>query len=269
MKEFKLSIDLLPKGAWGNDLSKTLPQKDWDTLRRICYEKAKSTCQICGYKTEDLDAHEVWEFDIERKTQTLKDIIALCSKCHGVKHFRNSVRLGYGENAKNHFVKINRCSLLDFASHCIDSEIAFEERNKVYRWEMKADLEKFGGKGMNAEQKKIPMIENPYESINWDTVKFFDKQSLFTFWENQEAIGPPVVRSIQVDNYQGTLIVRSLYSNKIEWLLDGTLVKTNFNVSKEFKTEFKVEGLTGSELSFTLIGEGGTLKSKVFSLQLC
>lgn len=35
--KYKLTIDLLPKGAWGNDLSKTLSKKDWDTLREACY----------------------------------------------------------------------------------------------------------------------------------------------------------------------------------------------------------------------------------------
>lgn len=32
MKNYKLNIDLLPKGAWENDLSKTLSKKDWDIL---------------------------------------------------------------------------------------------------------------------------------------------------------------------------------------------------------------------------------------------
>ena len=37
MKNYKLTIDLLPKGAWGNDFSKTLSQKNWDILRNKCY----------------------------------------------------------------------------------------------------------------------------------------------------------------------------------------------------------------------------------------
>lgn len=87
MKDLKLNIELLPKGAWGNDFSRTLAKKDWDTLRRVCYDKANHKCTICGFETDDLDAHEVWDFDIKTKTQTLKDIIAICSKCHGVTQF--------------------------------------------------------------------------------------------------------------------------------------------------------------------------------------
>lgn len=59
MKELKLTIELLPKGAWNNDFSKTLSQKDWDILRKECYKRANHKCQICGFETDDLDAHEV------------------------------------------------------------------------------------------------------------------------------------------------------------------------------------------------------------------
>lgn len=72
MRDYKLKIDLLPKGAWDNDLSKTLPKKDWDLLRNKCYERAHHRCQICGYQTDYLDAHEVWDFNVNKKTQTLK-----------------------------------------------------------------------------------------------------------------------------------------------------------------------------------------------------
>ena len=146
MKNLKLKIELLPKGAWGNDFSRTLNKKDWDTLRSACYVRANHKCAICGFVTDELDAHEVWDFNIEAKTQTLVDIIALCCRCHGVKHIRNSERLGYGENAKRHFMKVNNCSQLEFVSHLTKAQIDFAEMNKVYRWKMIANLEKFGGK---------------------------------------------------------------------------------------------------------------------------
>ena len=91
IKQFIFS--LLPKGAWDNDLSKTLPKKDWDLLRNKCYGRANHRCEICGYQTDDLDAHEVWDFNVNKKTQTLKNIIGICSRCHGVIHLRNSQRL--------------------------------------------------------------------------------------------------------------------------------------------------------------------------------
>ena len=106
MEGLKLTINMLPKGAWNNDFSKRLSKKDWDKLREFALKRANGRCEICGYKTDALDVHEEWEFNIEKKTQTLKQIIAICSKCHGVKHFKNSVRLGYGEEAQKHFMKV-------------------------------------------------------------------------------------------------------------------------------------------------------------------
>ena len=136
MEELKLTISMLPKGAWNNDFSKTLSKKDWDKLREVALKRANGRCEICGYKTEELDVHEEWDFDVKKKTQTLKNIIAICSRCHGVKHFKNSVRLGFGEEAQEHFIKVNNCSEMQFASHLNKSLINYEERNKVLRWKL-------------------------------------------------------------------------------------------------------------------------------------
>lgn len=105
MKQLKLTINLLPRGAWGNGLSSTLPKNDWNRLRDFCFKRFENKCAICGAENVELDAHEVWIFDKQTKTQTLQDIIALCPKCHGVKHMRNTERIGYGENAKSIFAR--------------------------------------------------------------------------------------------------------------------------------------------------------------------
>ena len=107
MEEFKLTINMLPKGAWNNDFSKTLSKKDWEKLREFALKRANGKCEICGFKTSDLDVHEEWEFDVKKQIQKLKQIIAICSHCHGVKHYKNSVRLGYGEETQQHFIKVN------------------------------------------------------------------------------------------------------------------------------------------------------------------
>ncbi len=269
MNNYKLTIDLLPKGAWGNDFSKTLPKKEWDILRNLCYEKANHKCSICGYATDDLDAHEVWDFNIENETQTLVDILALCSRCHGVKHYRNSMRLGYGEDAKQHFMKVNNCSELEFATHLTKAQMDFEDRNKIYRWKIKADLSKFGLENATIKEKNIPFIQNPYENINWDLVTYEDKKKLFEFMKSSLPkywINPPKVLSIEVDNYQGTIQVLSNDINKIEWYLDNKKIKTKYNVIGKFEAIFKVENLIGKELKFILYGDGGRTISKIYRL---
>lgn len=260
--KYKLTIDLLPKGAWGNGLSETLSKKDWDTLREACYARSNHRCAICGASDSDLDAHEVWEFDIKTKTQILKDIIALCPACHGVKHMRNSERIGYGDSAKAHFIKVNGCSEVALAGHYAEAQMLFEERNEVERWKIKADLTKFGGKGIEIKEHYIPIIINPYERNHiqdgYNVICIKSQASNY--------IGPPKVRFIEVDNYQGTITIVCDDANKIEWSMDGELIKTKYNVVGKFTTTFSVEDLEGSKLRFRLIGDGGQTYSEIFGL---
>lgn len=167
MKNFKLTIDLLPKGAWGNDLSNILAKKDWDVLRNYCYKRFHNKCAICGAQDANLDAHEVWRFDKENQTQTLVDIIVLCPKCHGVKHMRNTERIGYGENAKRHFCDVNKCNELDFAGHYAAQQFVFEDLNEVLRWNVAADLCKVGGNGIEVSPRILPIISSPYNNVDW------------------------------------------------------------------------------------------------------
>lgn len=268
MKNFKLSIEMLPKGAWNNDFSKTLPKKEWDIVRNNCYKKANHRCQICDYETDDLDAHEVWEFDIKKKTQTLKDIIGICSKCHGVKHIRNSQRLGYGEEAKRHFLNVNKCSELDYASHLTQAQMDFEERNKIYRWKIVADLSKFGLENATIKEKNIPFVRSVYENIDWNNYDFIkhNKKMISHVEKNSLYFPEPKILSIEIDNYQGTIEVLSNDTNKIEWYLDKQKIKTKYNVVGKFKTILKVENLNGKELTFALFGDGGKTFSKIFEL---
>lgn len=266
MEDLKLTINMLPKGAWNKDLSKTLSQKDWNKLREVALKKANGKCEICGYKTDDLDVHEEWEFNIKKKTQTLKEIIAICSRCHGVKHFKNSVRLGFGEEAQMHFMKVNNTSEMQFANHLNKSLIEYEERNKVLRWKIVASLEKFGGKNIEIKQNNIPLIKNPYENVQWEMLSYIDTKKLFEIIRNVNLIGSPKVVSIDVDNYQGIICIKSLFADRIDWFLDEIKIKTKYNVAGLFTTYLKVKDLVGKQLKFKLIGIGGETISKLFEI---
>lgn len=266
MEEFKLTINMLPKGAWNNDFSKTLPKKDWDKLRAYAIKRANGKCEICGLKTNDLDVHEEWEFDIKKKTQTLKQILAICTRCHGVKHFKNSVRLGYGEEAQKHFMKINNCSEMDFARHLNKSLLEYNERNNVYRWKIIANLDKFGGSGIEIKQTNIPLIKNPYEEVEWDKISYDDTKKLFEIKRNASLIGSPKIISIEVDNYQGIIQIKTLFADRIEWYIDDKKFKTKYNTAGLFTTELKVKDLDGKNLKFKLIGIGGETTSKNFEI---
>ena len=79
-------------------------------------------------------------------------------------------------------------------------------------------------------------------------------------------IGAPKVNYIEIDNYQGTITISSLYTNRIVWFLDDTKIKTKYNVIGEFVTTLKVENLAGKELYFVLLGDNGQTVSKTLEL---
>ena len=252
MKNLKLTMDLIPKGAWGSSLSKQLSKDDWDTLRQFAFSKARGECSICGCKTNELDAHEVWFFDKQNSTQTLKNIQALCTRCHGVKHFRNSERLGYGQNAKRHFLKVNCCSELDFANHCFESMLDFEEKNKIYRWKISVDFAKFGGSSeMEINEYYLPYITNPYQDVGFSKL-------------NGGLV--PILYSVIVDNYAGTIMIECGLTIRVELCCDKVLLKSFYNTAGRFVVKFSLKNCMSSYVQFRLIGEDGAFKSEKFEL---
>lgn len=105
-------------------------------------------------------------------------------------------------------MKVNNCSEMEFASHLNKALLEYNERNSIYRWKILADLEKFGGSGIEIKQNNIPLIKNPYENIDWDTLSYNDMKSLFEIKRNENLIGSPKIVSIGVDNYQGIIQIK-------------------------------------------------------------
>src|SRR3989304_10056088 len=84
-EKLKLEIELVPASSWNNNLRNLLKPKMWENLRKEVYRKYNYKCAICNSDGR-LHAHEIWGYDDKNHIQKLVDIIALCSKCHAVKH---------------------------------------------------------------------------------------------------------------------------------------------------------------------------------------
>lgn len=166
---------------------------------------------------------------------------------------RNSERMGFGENAKRHFLKVNNCSELEFASNLAEAQLEFEERNEVLRWKTKVDFSKFGGKNIILKEILIPFIKNPYTTAELEKLK------------NDSSLNPRIL-NIEVNNYNGAIKIMCDKTNKIEWFTDGKKIKTVFNFCQKFKTELCVRETTSNSLYFIISGVHGVLKSKVFLL---
>jgi len=115
-----LTIELIPKSAQGHSLYHFWPKKAWDKLRKLVYSRANRVCEICGGGPE-VECHEVWEFDIKKRTQKLVCLVCLCHQCHQAKHFGHAYLVGKGRESLKHLMKVNSWTLeqtLDYIDLC-------------------------------------------------------------------------------------------------------------------------------------------------------
>lgn len=110
----KLTIELIPKTSFFNNVRGILSKREWEIIRQETLLKANNICEICGgvSANRSLDCHEVWLFDDVNHIQKLVKIIALCTKCHEVKHMGKAQIDGHFARAIKHFMEINNLSKL-------------------------------------------------------------------------------------------------------------------------------------------------------------
>lgn len=111
----KLSIELVPKTCWYTNVRSHVPKEEWDRLRRDCYRKADYKCEVCESKGSNhpVECHEVWEYNDITQVQRLVRLIALCPKCHQVKHFGYWRQKGKEKQIRKHLMKINKMTLAE------------------------------------------------------------------------------------------------------------------------------------------------------------
>jgi hypothetical protein len=141
MNNPKLTIELVPSTCWFSNVRSEVPPKEWDRLRKECYKKANFCCEVCGengkqqgYK-HPVECHEIWDYDDENKIQTLGGLIALCPRCHQVKHIGRTTIIGRQAEAFAHMEKINNWSHKDVVNYVAN---AFMEHNwrSQFNWSL-------------------------------------------------------------------------------------------------------------------------------------
>lgn len=134
---YKLEAELVPSSCWYSNLRNMLPSGAWDRIRKDAYAAAGYKCEICGARGR-LECHERWEYDDENHIQRLKGFIALCRKCHAVKHIGLAgIRASRGEEDYEalirHFMSVNGASREAFDRHVESAFRIWEERSR-HNW---------------------------------------------------------------------------------------------------------------------------------------
>ena len=127
MANFKLAIEIRkPSYAQNKTVRNSIPRSLWNSVRNHVLEQSDFTCEVCGCRDEEnLQAHEVWEYDEEEFLLILKDIQSLCKSCHDLKHIQHAALRINDRNKRNfvmqrlkkHFVRVNNCTEEDFRYH--------------------------------------------------------------------------------------------------------------------------------------------------------
>jgi hypothetical protein len=134
----RLVIELVPETCWYSNLRDVLPRHVWDKLRRQVYALSGHRCGVCGVQGM-LHCHEVWRYDDTTHIQRLEGFRALCPLCHHVKHIGLAGKLaGEGkldyEAVVAHFMRVNRCSRVDFQCHYAAAFTQWQERSR-HEWQ--------------------------------------------------------------------------------------------------------------------------------------
>lgn len=142
----KLSIELIPKPSWGKNVRSMTSPERWDMIRQQVYDNAGHMCEICKDNNTKLHAHEVWSYNLQTEIQTLTNIIALCEKCHLVKHFGYANISGKRNIAMKQLIKINSLTEIEALNHIAEHTVNWQIRSKI-NWKIDISyIDTFSGK---------------------------------------------------------------------------------------------------------------------------
>ena len=133
----KLTIELIPRTSFYNNVRKILSKQEWEDIRQEVLSRANHICEICGgiSANRSLDCHEVWSFDDIKHIQKLEKIIALCTKCHEVKHMGKAQVDGHFDRAKKHFMEINNIGKLAAHELIVEAFTTWQKRSN-HQWQL-------------------------------------------------------------------------------------------------------------------------------------
>jgi hypothetical protein len=132
---YKLTIELVPETSHYNNVRSVVSTSEWNVIRKKCYKKAGYVCEICGDKgtnqgrKHSVECHEVWEYDDKLHVQKLIGLIALCPKCHMVKHIGLARMKGKEPDVIRQLMKINNISATEADNYIIESFKIWEKRS--------------------------------------------------------------------------------------------------------------------------------------------
>lgn len=138
----KLTIELVPKSAWFNNLRSLISQEQWDALRKQTYRRVQYRCEICGGrgKKHPVECHEKWSYDDEQHVATLTGLYGLCPSCHEVKHIGLAHKNGRLDIALQHLACVNQITVQE-ARNMANAAMQQWQQRSQFNWQI--DIQDF------------------------------------------------------------------------------------------------------------------------------
>lgn len=136
-KRHKLTIEMVPKSSWYENVRSNVRPKVWDLLRKYQYARANYVCEICGGvgHRHPVECHEVWRYNEKTKIQRLERLIALCPKCHRCKHIGLARHMGKMKECIRHLMRVNNISRKEAWAYVHNAFSTWERRSR-HDWEL-------------------------------------------------------------------------------------------------------------------------------------
>lgn len=89
----RLTFELVPATSWYRNVRANVSPMTWSSLQQLTFTAAGRRCEICGNvgPRHPVECHEVWSYDDRWLVQRLERLIALCPRCHQVKHLGHTL----------------------------------------------------------------------------------------------------------------------------------------------------------------------------------
>jgi hypothetical protein len=170
MSEYKLSISMVPRALWGENLRKHLTRGNWNKLRAIQFARAPN-CEFCGSNPIGAarHVHEEWVYDMDASMAHLVGLRTICRMCHFAQHpgfVRAMVAKGQFTPAifdkiRRHFCNVNRCKQKDYRRHCEQAQFKYGDQARVAVWTINfgpyASLVGIGARPSSSITSRTPM----------------------------------------------------------------------------------------------------------------
>jgi hypothetical protein len=140
--EPRLTIELVPQTAWWTNVRSNVTRAQWEKCKNLVKERSGSRCEICGGvgSRYPVDCHEIWEYTRVGDTyiQTLVGLIALCPRCHEVKHLGRAFATGNAVRALDHLMAVNDWPPEWAEAYAMQALVIWEEMSR-HQWELNID----------------------------------------------------------------------------------------------------------------------------------